>query len=692
MCKKKYFTYSHVALSLAALLIVLSHGRDSFGIAPSPEARGDFKEYVRNAYLQGLSSIKKLDRLKNMKKYFKEDLKSRDLADAADIIKTYLNKSINVQDSHFVLKKAHKDKSGYPHFRFNQYIGEYQVVYGGIMVVLDKDGNVFYVNGKYLDKSIDISGITEWYDKETARDICYNDILESYPSLRSIDEKEDSFEIVIFGNRLAVKSVWKVKTGNQENPLEYYVCVETGEILQRRSLITYDNNPDYTPPCDGDDDSEQVTGYNLEWEGDEEQTIWGCLGEGGKYYLYNDDWNNEWRGWGVWDLSSYDEHKWPATLSGDFGEGNRFAISAAKNLEYVQQYAKDVLEDSFGFDMDDFYDGLTENNCDKVLIGNINDTSNCVAAGWERVNKVIRFCGGGEYEYTKTERTVIWKDSAVLDVAGHEFGHGITQHFVDLPGSGEGGALDEAYSDILGTLVEFKYQDDCTDDYPDASPGWADWLHGEDFWEVPNPLRDLRDPTSVDDYSTYDPYPTYYGGTGWDDETNEPHHNSTVLSHAFYLLSVGASSGNNTNDGHFYGKIQGLDHEKAGEIAMGANIDKGNKFDVYEDAADNWYMVATELTQEEGAGYDPISVVKTLYIACGISHFENGELVEDTVRIESNEDGETDYSAEVISVGTNGTVTIGENADITLIAEKAIVIWPGVTIVNGAEFHASISQ
>jgi hypothetical protein len=57
-----------------------------------------------------------------------------------------------------------------------------------------------------------------------------------------------------------------------------------------------------------------------------------------------------------------------------------------------------------------------------------------------------------------------------------------------------------------------------------------------------------------------------------------------------------------------------------------------------------------------------------------------------------DDDEYDEATADVFSVGKNGTVTIEDAATVDLCARRAIVIWPGVTIENGAEFHASISQ
>ena len=59
-----------------------------------------------------------------------------------------------------------------------------------------------------------------------------------------------------------------------------------------------------------------------------------------------------------------------------------------------------------------------------------------------------------------------------LDVAGHEMSHGVTENTAGLTYSGESGGLNEATSDIFGTMVEF-YANNAND------PG--DYLIGEQF-------------------------------------------------------------------------------------------------------------------------------------------------------------------------------------------------------------------
>ena len=59
-----------------------------------------------------------------------------------------------------------------------------------------------------------------------------------------------------------------------------------------------------------------------------------------------------------------------------------------------------------------------------------------------------------------------------LDVAGHEMTHGVTENSANLTYSGESGGLNEATSDIFGTMVEF---------YAANANDPADYLIGEEF-------------------------------------------------------------------------------------------------------------------------------------------------------------------------------------------------------------------
>lgn len=121
------------------------------------------------------------------------------------------------------------------------------------------------------------------------------------------------------------------------------------------------------------------------------------------------------------------------------------------------------------------------------------------------------------------------------DVVGHEYQHAVTNYaIVDWRGdpaglnlAGEPGALGESISDIFGESIE------------EAVKGKSDWLAGSDVNapDLKGPLRSLSNPSEYREpdrhYSSL-----FYCGT---DDHGGVHVNSTVLSHAFYLLINGGT-------------------------------------------------------------------------------------------------------------------------------------------------------
>ncbi|MEU4245567.1 M4 family metallopeptidase [Actinoplanes sp. NPDC026619] len=140
-----------------------------------------------------------------------------------------------------------------------------------------------------------------------------------------------------------------------------------------------------------------------------------------------------------------------------------------------------------------------------------------------------------------------------LDVAGHEMTHGVTSRTAGLTYSGESGGLNESYSDIMGTLVEF---------YSNNAKDTADYLIGEKVVASGTPLRWMDDP-SKDGSSA----------KCWSSTVKnlDVHYSSGVGNHAFFLLAVG--SGAHTVNGVSYssptcnsGTVTGIGNDDAGAI------------------------------------------------------------------------------------------------------------------------------
>ena len=119
----------------------------------------------------------------------------------------------------------------------------------------------------------------------------------------------------------------------------------------------------------------------------------------------------------------------------------------------------------------------------------------------------------------------------VLDVSGHEMSHGVTAHTAQLIYDGESGGLNEANSDIFGTMVEY---------YAKSSADPGDYVIGEEIYvanaslpsgAIPAAIRYMFKP-SLDGAS-----PDCYSADIGDMDV---HYSSGVANHFFYLLAEGS--------------------------------------------------------------------------------------------------------------------------------------------------------
>ncbi|MFJ2732682.1 M4 family metallopeptidase [Streptomyces sp. NPDC087317] len=173
-----------------------------------------------------------------------------------------------------------------------------------------------------------------------------------------------------------------------------------------------------------------------------------------------------------------------------------------------------------------------------------------------------------------------------LDVAGHEMTHGVTSKTAALTYSGESGGLNEATSDILGTLVEWYANNP-------ADPG--DYLIGEKIVRSgfgKSALRYMDKPSK--DGSSADCWSSSVGNL-------DVHYSSGVANHFAYLLAEG--SGAKSINGVAYdsptcnnSSVTGIGRDKLGQI---------------------WYraltVYMTSSTKYAGARTATLSAAKDLY-------------------------------------------------------------------------------
>ncbi|MFI7544718.1 M4 family metallopeptidase [Actinoplanes sp. NPDC049599] len=118
------------------------------------------------------------------------------------------------------------------------------------------------------------------------------------------------------------------------------------------------------------------------------------------------------------------------------------------------------------------------------------------------------------------------KPLVALDVAGHEMSHGVTENVVPngLTYSGESGGLNEATSDIFGSMVEFYANS--TEDAGDYDIGEKININGNG-----TPLRYMANPAL--DGRSHSCWSTSTGGV-------DVHYSSGVANHFFFNLAEGS--------------------------------------------------------------------------------------------------------------------------------------------------------
>ncbi len=263
---------------------------------------------------------------------------------------------------------------------------------------------------------------------------------------------------------------------------------------------------------------------------------------------------------------------------GEAGDDPR--TKAAVDAHYGAQMTYDFYKNVLGRDS---LDGKGEKLVSNVHIGN-----NYVNAFWD--GKQMNY-GDGDGRTAGPLTT--------LDIAGHEITHGLTERTAGLIYRGESGGLNEAFSDIMGTGVEWYASQK-------NSAVKFDWAVGEDAWTPTNgdpndALRYMDDPTkdkySVDHYSNYP-------------KQTEVHGSSGIANNAFYLLANGGTNrtSKQTVDG-------GIGMEKSLKVYYRALAHYMTPNTTFSQARDATIKAATDLF---GANSPEVAKVKESWSAVGV--------------------------------------------------------------------------
>ena len=195
------------------------------------------------------------------------------------------------------------------------------------------------------------------------------------------------------------------------------------------------------------------------------------------------------------------------------------AVSAAYNLSEVYDYYRDRHDrKSFDNDVDD--DGEDDGASIHAIVRYGQNYKN---AFWLPGSNLIVFGDGRPF-------------AGALDIVGHELTHGVIEHSANLLYQNQPGALNEAFADIFGEMIEAR-----------TKGGRPDWITGRDLTrtdldndpDLGRPIRNMEDPNAFFTHLGR-PYPKHMDEFFYIRENNGGIHiNSTIISHAFYRLVKG---------------------------------------------------------------------------------------------------------------------------------------------------------
>jgi thermolysin len=138
------------------------------------------------------------------------------------------------------------------------------------------------------------------------------------------------------------------------------------------------------------------------------------------------------------------------------------------------------------------------------------------------------FWNGEQMLYGDGDGILTARFTKAIDVVAHELTHGVTDYTSGLIYEGESGALNESFSDMMGTAVEFFFQ-------PAGSGSLhADYLLAEDVVR-PGGLRSMSNPASFGDP---DHYSLRFTGP---EDNGGVHTNSGIPNNAYYLAIEGGT-------------------------------------------------------------------------------------------------------------------------------------------------------
>ncbi|MDP4551082.1 M4 family metallopeptidase [Alkalihalobacillus macyae] len=452
-------------------------------------------------------AVKKWNENANVPLFVKEKHAKRQSATSNDAL-NYLEENkdkIKIKNPKAELKveKSDKDELGMTHVRFNQTKNDVPVEGAEIIVHYNANDEITVVNGAYNNQ-------LEESDLDTTPAVTSEKAMEAAKSSVKAHNELDQLptsKLVIYPFQGQNHLAYKVNVnfiGNEPGNWFVFVDAETGKVIDKHNAIM---------------DVDQYKTQNGSGTG--------VLGDHRLLHISKSKAENEGT---TFQLADYSHEGLDGILTYDYSN-NKLELFSNKSASFKSEFDRPAVDAHYNSEqVYDYYlnehgrNSLDDNGMPIQSVVHYGDNYN--NAFW---NGTYMVYGDGDGEF-------FIPLSASLDVAAHEMTHGVTSNSANLIYKFQSGALNEAFSDIFGALI---------DD--------SDWEIGEDIMapaavaDGRTSLRSLSDPSKYPVGSKYAPYGNgegmypshmdeFYDLPG-DLDNGGVHINSSIINHAAYLTA-----------------------------------------------------------------------------------------------------------------------------------------------------------
>jgi bacillolysin len=430
-------------------------------------------------------------------------------------------------EASFIIQSSKKDKLGSTALRLQQ-VYDGVPVWGSTQAALVADDGVLTVfSGTVAPNLESKKGLKEEKKVNANKSIKIAEADLGYTPDYEINPTAD---LVVYTNGDEATYAYLVnlnflspKPGNYN----YFIEASTGNILN--SYNDLDEAHDQTTSAEGKPSGGSITGSNVSGTGN------GVLGDskwlnmtlsGSTYYLQDNT-----KGGGIFTYDAANRTR----LSGSLWASIDNLLNNTYDAAAVDAH---------------YYAGKTYDYYNNVFHRNSYDDNGAIVKSSVHYGSKYNnaFWNGRQMVYGDGDGSTFIPLSGGIDVVGHELTHAVTDSESNLIYQNESGALNEAISDIFGTLVEF---------YDNNNP---DYEIGEDVYTpgiASDAFRSMSDPTK---YGDPDHYSKLYTGKG---DNGGVHINSGIINKAAYLLAKGGT--------HYGVTVTGIGNDKLGAIYYRAN-------------------------------------------------------------------------------------------------------------------------